>query len=392
MIRSRLPLSGIRAQSPPMFNGIFTSHRRHHGGTVGAGLETSMSHKLDNGFTVSRRELLGGALGAGTLGALAACRGDGINRERLAGFSYISYLEMETLSVVAELMGDAGGFFEDHGLDVEFEVAQGSPQALQTLVSGVAPLTRVGAIDLITAVADGQELVNIGTIARGSAIRTVYHHEDPLKTPEDFIGKTMGVPSEGGTSDKSLSLMLLNAGIDPDDVDRQVVGLGPATFDLIRRQEIVGYMVSIDQAIQMEQEFPNEAGVFDTGFTVRADSQVYTATPQSLEEYGEHVENYMAAIYDALAYMLNAENDDILETLRSEYSFLSLDDDIIAPEALEHFRNLWTADGQEPLLTTNETYWAEGYEEMVAGDMAPEGYDPSVWVDNSYIPEASPTD
>lgn len=339
-------------------------------------------------FTVSRRGLLGGALGLGALGALTACGGNGNGNGGLTSFSYISYLEMETLSVVAELMGDAGGFFEDHGLDVEFQVAQGSPQALQTLISGVAPLTRVGAIDLITAATDGQELVNIGTIARGSAIRTVYHQDDPLENPEDFVGKTMGVPSEGGTSDKSLSLMLLNAGIDPDEVGRQVVGLGPATFELIRRQEIVGYMVSIDQAIQMENEFPDEAGVFDTGFTVRADSQVYTATPQSLDEHGDDIRNYMAAIHDALEYMLDGDDEEILDTLRSEYSFLSLDDDDIAPQALEHFRNLWTANREEPLLTTNEEYWAEGYEEMVAGDMAPEGYDPSEWVDNSYLPNA----
>lgn len=348
---------------------------------------------------LSRRGLLGGALGLGALGALSACGGgNGTNGGTAGGgnggnggltdFTYLSYLPMETLSVVAELMAEAGGYFESHGLDVEVQTTQGSPQALQTLISGVAPLTRVGAIDLITAATDGQDLVNIGTIARGSAIRTIYSMDDPLENPEDFIGKTMGVPSEGGTSDQSLSLMLLNAGIDPAEVPRQVVGLGPGTFELVRRGDIVGYMVSIDQAVHMENEFPGEAGVLDTGFSVRSDSQVYTATPQSLEEHGEDIRRYMAAIHDALEFMLDGSNEEILDILRGEYSFASLDNDDVAPTALDTFRNLWTANGDEPLLVTNTDYWVEGYQEMVDGDMAPDGHDPLDWVDNSYLPNA----
>lgn len=348
-------------------------------------------NKTFSDIRVSRRGLVGGAFGLGALSALSGCGGStngASGSNGLTEMTYISYLDMETLSVVAELMAATNGHFENHGLDVEFQVAQGSPQALQTLISGVAPLTRVGAIDLITAATDGQDLVNVGTISRGSTIQTVFSTDDPLENPEDFAGKTMGVPSEGGTSDKSLSLMLLNAGIDPEDVPRQVVGLGPGTFELVRRGDIVGYMVSIDQAINVENQFPGEAGVFETGFSVRADSQVYTATPESLDSHGDDIRSYMAGIHDALDEMLNSSNEEVLATLREDYSFASLDNDDVAPAALDRFRDLWTANGDEPLLITNEDYWEQGYQEMVDGDMAPNGFDPAEWVDNSFLPNS----
>lgn len=342
---------------------------------------------------INRRGFLTGALGVATLGAfsstIVSCGSSTAPAATggLKDFTYLSYLPMETLSVAPELLADAGGYFAEQGLKVTFQTTKGSPQALQTLISGVAPLTRVGAIDLMTAAADGQPLVNVGSIVRGSSIRTLYSTDHPLEKPEDFLGTTMGVPSEGGTSDKSLSLMLHKAGFDPSEVKRQVVGLGPGTFELVKRGDIVGYMVSIDQSIVASQQFEGEAAVFDAGDSVRADAQVYTATKEGLEEHGDDIRKYLAAIHDATQAIVDDEElDGVLETMRSKYSFASLDDDTVAKESLRQSRNLWTAKGTQPLLQTVEEYWVEGYEELVDAGMIPAGSDPKQWMDNSYLP------
>lgn len=342
--------------------------------------------------SISRRGFLGGSLGLAALGALTACGSAGGASGGAAGngtqsaFTYLSYLPMETLSVAPELMAAAGGYFADQGLDVTFQTTKGSPQAIQTLVSGAGPLTRVGLIDLMTAAADGQPLVNVGSIVRGSSIRTLYSTDVPLASPEDFVGKTVGVPSEGGTSDKSLSLMLHKAGIDPSEVQRQVVGLGPGTFELVKRGDIAGYMVSIDQAITTMNQYPGEADAFDSGYQVRADSQIYTASRDSLEQHGDAIRGYLTAIKQATQAMVDDENlDHVLETLRGEYSFASLDDDDIAREALKQARALWTADGTAELLVTDESYWEDGYQELVDAGLVESGHDVTEWVDNSFV-------
>lgn len=345
-------------------------------------------------ISVSRRGFMGGALGIAAIGAMGTLTGCSSSAAPAAGgnlkdFTYLSYLPMETLSVAPELLADAGGYFAKNGLNVTFQTTKGSPQALQTLISGVAPLTRVGAIDLMTAAADGQPLVNVGSIVRGSSIRTLYSTKHPLEKPEDFLGKTMGVPSEGGTSDKSLSLMLHKAGFDPNDVKRQVVGLGPGTFELVKRGDIVGYMVSIDQSIVASQQFAGEAAVFDAGDSVRADAQVYTATQGGLEEHGDDIRKYLAAIQEATqAIVDDKELDGVLEKMRSKYSFASLEDDTVAKESLRQSRDLWTAKGTQPLLQTVEDYWVEGYDELVDAGMITGSGDPMKWMDNSYLPGA----
>lgn len=341
--------------------------------------------------SLGRRGLLIGALGLvalGATGALSGCGSADASQQaptELEDFTYLSYLPMETLSVAPELLADAGGYFEKQGLKVTFQTTKGSPQALQTLIAGVAPLTRVGAIDLITAAADDQQLVNVGTIVRGSSIRILYDKDAPLAKPEDFIGKTIGVPSEGGTSDKSLSLMLEKAGYDPKDVKRQVVGLGPGTFELVKRGDIAGYMVSIDQANITMQQFPDEAAVFDAGDAVRADTQVYTATHDGLAKNGDQIKRYLAAVKEASQAIVDDKDlDTVLATMRSKYSFGSLDDDEVAKASLEESRRLWTADGTQPLLTTDASYWDEAYSELVGSEMAKPGGNARDWLDNGY--------
>lgn len=350
-------------------------------------MSTSPGSRLHSG--VSRRSLLRGsfgvAVGVSALGGLSAC-GGGSGGGGGTGFTFLSYLPMESLSMAPELMADTGGYFAEHGLDVTFQTTNGSPQAIQTLIADQAPLTRVGAIDLMSAAADGQPLVNVATIVRGSSIRIVYHNDRPLEEPEDFIGLKIGVPSEGGTSDQTLSLMLHKAGLDPEEAERQVVGLGPGTFELVKRGDIAGYMVSIDQSLTAIQQYPDEASAFDPGYSVRADSQVYTATRDGLEEHGELIDSYLAAIRDACQSIVDDSSlSDSISTLRDDHSFTSLDDDDIAREALEQGRTLWTADGEAPLLTTDGDDWAEGYDELVDAGMIDDGLDPGEWISNDHL-------
>lgn len=275
---------------------------------------------------------------------LAACGSDAAGAGDSEKVTFLSYLPLETLSLAPELLAVAGGHFKKHGLDVTLQPVKGSPQAMQTLLAGTAPITRLGQIDVMTAVADsGQPLVNIGTLTRGSAIRFIYSvDKHPLESPEDFLGQTMGVPSEGGTSDKVVSLVLANAGLDPAQAKRQVVGLTPGTFNLVQQGRIVGYVVSIDTANIVKSQSA-DAGVFDPGMFVKSDSQVYVTSKDAMKEESDTLKAFMAGIHDALAAMVADESlDETIKQLRGKYSFATLDDALIAKASLTQMRELWT--------------------------------------------------
>ncbi|PXY22884.1 nitrate ABC transporter substrate-binding protein [Prauserella muralis] len=304
--------------------------------------------------------------------------------------TFLSLLPLETLSMSPELLAVAGGHFAKHGVEVELQAVKGSPQAMQTLLSGVGPVSRIGQIDVMTAVAESkQPIVNIGTLSRGSSLRIVYSKNDPLEKPEDFVGKTIGVPSEGGTSSKVVSLVLANAGLDPAKTQQQVTGLTPGTFTLVQQGRIAGYAVSIDTA-NIVQSQHDDAGVFDPGTVVKADTQVYVSTREVMKNNPEALKGFMAGIHDALAAYVADENfDKTLATLREKYSFATLDDDTIARKSLGEMREIWTGgDPDQPLLVTDESAWLAGYEELTKAGIAKPGGDATSWFDNSMLPES----
>ncbi|MFC7404996.1 ABC transporter substrate-binding protein [Georgenia alba] len=346
------------------------------------------------GFLRGSGLLLAAAAGGGLLGACAepgsgqgqaAAGGDGEGTD----FTFLSYLTLDTLSMSPEMLGLAGGYFADHGLNTEVQVVRGSPQALQTLLSGVAPLTRVGAIDLMTARTEqDQPLVNVGTIVRRPSIRIIYSQDRPLAAPEDFVGKTIGVPSEGGTSEKTLMLMLQNSGIDPEQVTRQVVAQTPASFEMVRRGQLDGYMGSIDIALMVESTQEGGAILNPADIAaVKADTQIYVTTEEAIEQHGDDLRSYLAAIREAVTSIVeDSDRSRTIETLRGEYSFATLDDDEVAPRALDEGVALWTDDGNaDELLVTDTDLWVEAVAELEEAGFISGAEDPESWVDNSLL-------
>ena len=305
--------------------------------------------------------------------------------------TFLSYLPLETLSLAPELLAVVGGHFKKHGLDVTLQPVKGSPQAMQTLLSGVAPITRVGQIDVMTAIAEsGQPLLTIGALSRGSSLRFVYSKKNhPLEKPEDLLGQTMGVPSEGGTSDKVVSLVLANAGLDPAKTKRQVVGLTPGTFNLVEQGRLVGYVVSIDTANILTAQNA-DVGLFNPGETVKSDVQVYVTSKDAFKQDAGVLEAFMAGIHDSLAAMVADESlEETIKQLRSKYSFATLDDDKLAKASLTMLRRTWTGgDSSKPLLVTDKAAWTAGYGELTAARVAKAGGDPASWFDNGLLPKA----
>lgn len=332
-----------------------------------------------------RRVMIAATAAAATALALSGCASGGGGDDEADGteFTFLSYLPLESLSMAPDMVALSGGYFEDHGLDVTLQPVKGAPVALQSVLGGVGPLTRVGSIDLMTAAADGQDLTNVGTIVTGPSLRIISADGKPLEKPEDFEGATIGIPSEGGTSDKTLTLMLEKAGIDPDSVKRQVVGLTPGTFALVQKGQIDGYMVSIDTAKIVEAQ-NDDAVIMTPDSGSGADTQVYTSTPDQIEEHGDEIKEYLAAVQEAVQFMLDDEdNSKTLKLLRDNYDFATLNDDAVANAALDEAKEMWSND--DGLLRTDPDAWAQGYDDLVESGLVKGGGDAASWMTNDEI-------
>lgn len=327
-----------------------------------------------------------------TLGDGAAGEGDGDGAvssggdEDLDELTFLSYLPLETLSLAPEMLAFAGGYFEEEGLDVELQPVNGSPVAIQGLLGGVAPITRAGGIDVLTASSQGQTLVNVGTLERGGGFRIVSADSNPIESITDLPGTTIGIGSEGGTSAKTMELAMDAAGLDPESVDRQVVGLTAATFALVQQGQLDGYMLGIDTAVMVGAQ-NEDAVVSPADLTADPDIQVYVSTPEAIESDGDQIERFMRAIRNAAQFIIEDESlDETLDIIRTSFDFAALNDDEVAKESLDAYRQVWIGDGTFELLETDVERWEDAYDMLVDAEMSDPGGDPMDWVTEEFVP------
>ncbi len=339
--------------------------------------------------SINRRDFVRGsaaALGAGGISTLmTGCGGEAPGSGRTA-IDFLAILDPEGLTFAPELMGIAGGYFADQGLDVTLQRTRGSAPAIQQVIAGGAPITRIEQVEGVIHLANSQVPIrNVGTVIKKSAIRFVSSGNAPITEPQDFVGKLIGIPSEGGSSDKTLDLVLSSAGIDPEAVERQVVGTAAGVFDLIERGQIGAYAVSIDVANILARTRENVVWLSPGDF-VASGAQFYMVSEDGLGEHADTIRKYLAATRAAIEFMVDDDGfDRTLEILRTEYSFATLMNTEIAKASLAEYVEIWTAEGRDNILRTDAASWQQGYEELVQADLAESGHDSAAWYTNEFL-------
>jgi NitT/TauT family transport system substrate-binding protein len=335
-----------------------------------------------------------GALAA-TAGAslLSACGSDDNAPGASGGGGELTFLSVIPLPNIAnspELVADGSGLFDKHGVKVKFQNTQGSPPAIQTIIAGGALLTKIGDIETITAIAEkNAPLVNVGGVEKEGLLRFLSSKRKPLLKPEDFRGAMMGLPSSGGTSEKTLDVVLAVGGVKKDEVKRQVVGLAPGVFELVKSGRIDGYVVSLDTSLTVLKAEP-DAVSFAPSSVISAGTQVYaTSTEQAKDSRKQQqIRGYLRAIADAVKFIVDDEANGFTKTmeLMKPYDVPALKDPEIAAAALREFVKSWTADGRDKVAQTNPETWKATYDELVSSQLVPGGKDPAKWMTTEFAP------
>src|SRR3954453_20184141 len=304
--------------------------------------------------------------------------------------TFLNILPLASLTFTPDLVADSCGYFEKHGLKVNFETTQGSPPAIQTVLAGKALLTRIGDLEVMQANgAKNADLLAVGTVNKTTTIRFVSAKSDPLNSAEDLKGRLMGTPSAGGTSEQLLKLTAASAGIDPDEVKTQVVGLAPGVFDLVSSGRIGGYVVSLDTAAALQKQQP-DAVIYSPSDDVQSGGQVYITSKDQADdaEKQKQLRSYLAAIKDAVQFVEKDEANGFAETIKclAQYDIPTLKDPEVGKAALSEYVKSWTAAGDDQIARTVPDQWQTVYKEMSGAGFVPEGQNPKDWFTNDFAP------
>jgi NitT/TauT family transport system substrate-binding protein len=325
---------------------------------------------------------------------LAGCGGaapaGGASGERTS-VTFLNVLPIESLTFTPEIIAKAGGHFEREGLDVQFQVTRGSAQAIQTVIAGSALLTRVGDTEMMVAAGGrGAPISAFGQPSQQSTLRIVSAADDPIRTPADLRGRTIGIPSEGGTSETLVDTLAATAGLTDADLSKQVVGLAPGVYELVQQGRIDGYVVALDTAVVVQGQRP-DAVVLDPSQVIAGGTQVYITSQSALADPAQRdvLQRYLRAVRAAQESVIADQSlDATLETLGSAYDIPILREPEVAKETLRQYIASWQAGGGQ-LLETSPDGWASVYDESVAVGLVPGGLDAKSWFTNELVPGAS---
>jgi NitT/TauT family transport system substrate-binding protein len=341
---------------------------------------------------LSRRSFMGHAAaavaatsGAGAL--LSACGGED-EASGSGDTEDVVFLNIVPInsSFAAELLADQNGYFKEEGLNVKMQATRGSAPAIQSVLAGSALITRAGAIETVSAAStQGAPLMNVAMLEHKSPLWFVSTKEDPLDEPQDWEGTTMGLPSKGGTSEQTLDVMLKSEGVDSESVERQVVGLSPGTFELVKQGRIDGYTVGSVDGVIFKQQIP-EANLLDPSKYV-TEGQVYLVSKRTLADKEDQVLAYLTAIRRAVEEILDDSPgfDKTIRALRKTQDLPELETDRLAKATLKVHADSWLLEGRENLLRTVPDTWQKVYDQLLEIDVAKSGQDPSEWFTNDLI-------
>ena len=330
--------------------------------------------------------------GAGLSGSLlAACGGDDEQTSSAGGkkLDQVTFLTIIPLNLgfITELVGTLNGHFKKEGLDVKIQSTRGSAQAIQSVLQGSALVTRAGAIESVIAISkQNAPLLDIGMQWHKSPLGFASAEAKPLRVPADWKGKKMGIPSEGGTSEWTLDLMLASAGVPLDSVERQVVGFSPGTFDLVKKGRIDGYVIGSTEIVRFASEVP-DAVVIDPSKYVE-EGQCYLASKRAMAEKKDQLTAFMNATRAAADDVVADRDNDykkIIELVRTKYDFPELKDDKIAQGVMKGQVDAWFVNGEENLMKTVPENWQKVYDQLVKVKLVPGGKDPKPWFTNELV-------
>lgn len=263
------------------------------------------------------------------------------------------------------LVAQSAGLFKAEGLDVLIEPGQNAVQGLQQVLAGGAELCRTVGINMLRAAADeGAPLVAIATLVPGPFFNFYSHGDRPMTDPRHLEGRTVGIVAHRGATDVALDLMLIEAGIDPASVGREIAPDNGATFTLMEAGRIDGWIGGPSTLHRMQAAgLPVAATRIDNGIP----SQVLVARSDVIERRGPALVAYLHAIRAAATLVDRLSPAEALALL-SGFDVPALAEPSIALADLELAKG-FLSDGGRNRFANPPDLWAGAVERLVAAGL-----------------------
>jgi NitT/TauT family transport system substrate-binding protein len=148
------------------------------------------------------------------------------------------------------------GYFEEEGLSLKVETANGSGYVTQQLIAGNVDVGWAGAGDAIIAFSKDDDIRALLCQPPGQLFQIVTLADSGIENVGDLEGKALGITEKGGGEEPIVNAALADAGLDRMS-DLQVLPIGaagPQSLEALRSGQVAAYASSYPDIISLEAE------------------------------------------------------------------------------------------------------------------------------------------
>ncbi|GGA59939.1 hypothetical protein GCM10011385_12090 [Nitratireductor aestuarii] len=314
---------------------------------------------------LTRRMLLKGAAAGG---AYLAMGGLPVFAQSATKLVFMEPFDL-TLEYLPEMNAVVGGHFEKEGLEVEITNVRGTAVGIQQVIAGQANFTRVGLLDLFKASASQDtKLVSVATSLQGGIFSLVSREGDPINSPEELRGKTVGVASLGGGQENILNLMLAGAGIPVADVPRQAIGSSAGNVEILKQGRVDAFIANIETALLLRMT--NEpVKIWSTTQFAPLPGGVIGTTEKFATENHDTVVKFVRAMRNSALEIKAADPAEILDRVASKFDLTVTEDREFRLEAIKAYNELALAQGDENVMRNVPEVFEEAARLVGAADI-----------------------
>lgn len=233
------------------------------------------------------------------------------------------------------------GYFEEEGLDVQFESAAGSSAAIQQLIAGNADAALPSPAAYLNAVAQGHDLRWVFSYEYANVFTLVTPADSGINDITDLRGKSVGVSELSGGEVPLVRAVLREAGLEEGaDVQLVPVGEGSAlTVQALESGQVDAYssslfdVAAIEAAgIEMKVILPEEAQNYPANGVV--------ITTETLEAKRDQLTRFLRALAKGIVYA--EANEDKAREMAAAVAPEQFEDEAYNQHAWEAIQTLMT--------------------------------------------------
>ncbi|MBM9466481.1 ABC transporter substrate-binding protein [Nakamurella leprariae] len=279
------------------------------------------------------------------------------------------------------------GYFAEEGLQVEAIAGTGTSSSVSQVAAGQAMFGKAAAVITCPLIGDqGTPLITVGQKDQVSQYSVASDPANPLLTPADFQGKTIGVISQGGTTELLLNAMSVAEGLDPNGVNKVVTGADVGSLEFLRRGEVDGFITFLGSEVAFGQ-MGVELNYLNTDEFAKMPGDSYFVKKADAEAQPEAVVGFLRACRKGYQFMADPANIDRVLSAVEAFNPIEVSDPDLAKAKVEGEVKLATpSGGGDDFLTIDLSTWESAIELMrTAGIMQNTDLGVDAFVTTEYI-------